>query len=394
MRKERSAISSAVIIAAVVVVIVLIGAAYYASTVSPVTSTSTSTLISSTTVTATTTSVSTATLVSTLTSTSTATVTTTSTPAAAPLISYSADAYANVATALLTGFSSSTGVPVAPVTSGGSTADAAAIAAGAPDDVFISSSLSATSSQYLSSLTPNWAIGFATDQIVVAYSNSSTQTAATNTIIGLANTAIKSNATSDWNNFFTALVGGTVKVGISAPTQDPGGLRAWLVLEAAGYLYSGGNQQAYVSALLKDQDNVTGASSAALVAPLQAGNIQFLFIYKSAASTDGLNYIVLDPHVNLGSPSLNAYYSKFTYTDSAGTTKGATIVICVTIPLSVVNTAEAVQFVSYVVKNAASLSKYGLVPMTPCLLYENTPPPAAIQALMTQGLIASGGALP
>ena len=326
--------------------------------------------------------------------TSTSAATSASSSQEAPLVSYSADAYATEVTALLNGFSSSTGVPVAPVKSGGSTADASAIKAGAPDDVFVSSSLSATSSQYLGNLTANWAIGFATDQLVLAYSNSTTQTAATTNVIGLADTAIKSNATSDWNSFYTALVGGTVKVGISAPAQDPAGLRAWVVLEAAGYLYAGGNQQAYVSALLGDRDNVTAASAADLVAPLQAGDIQFLFTYKSAAISNELNYIALDSHVNLGTPGLGSFYSQFSYTDSAGVTKGAPIVICVTVPLSVVSSGEALRFVQYVVQSAKSLSTFGLVPLSPALLYENTPPPAAIQQLVTQGLIANNGALP
>jgi molybdate/tungstate transport system substrate-binding protein len=329
----------------------------------------------------------------TTTSTSTSSTTSSASSQGAPLVSYSADAYATEVTALLNGFSSSTGMPVAPVKSGGSTADASAIEAGAPDDVFVSSSLGATSSQYLGNLTANWAVEFATDQLVLAYSNSTTQTTATTNIIGLANTAIKSNATSDWNGFFTALVGGTVKVGISAPAQDPAGLRAWLALEAAGYLYSGGNQQAYVSALLSNKDNVTAASAADLVAPLQAGEIQFLFTYRSAAISDELNYIALDSHVNLGTPSLGPFYSQFSYTDSAGVTQGGPIALCITVPLSAVNTAEALQFVQYVVQNAKSLSTFGLVPLTPSLLYENMPPPAAIQQLVTQGLIANNGAL-
>jgi molybdate/tungstate transport system substrate-binding protein len=363
---------ASVVVVVVVVVVILVAALAVSSTpAKTTTSTTTSTSVSTTT--------------STLTSTVSA--------KEAPLVSYSADAYATEVTSLLNGFSSSTGVQVVPVTSGGSTADASAIKAGAPDDVFVSASLSATSSQYLGNLTANWAIGLATDQLVLAYSNSTTQTAATNNIIGLANTAIKSNATSDWNNFYTALVGGTVKVGISAPAQDPAGLRAWIVLEAAGYLYSGGNQPAYASALLNDQANDTAASAADLVAPLQAGDIQFLFTYKSATISNHLNYVALDSHVNLGSPSLGSFYSKFSYTDSAGVTKGAPIVICVTIPLSAVNAAEALQFVQYLVQNAKSLSTFGLVPLTPVLLYENTPPPVAIQQLVTQGLIADSGAL-
>jgi molybdate/tungstate transport system substrate-binding protein len=377
----------------VVVVIIVIGAyAIYSKPASTVTSTSTSVATSTAVSTVVSTSVSTA--ISTSISTSVSTSVSTVSPTGTPLISYSADAYAAEATSLLNGFSSSTGIAVAPLKSGGSDADASAIAAGAPDDVFISSALSATSSQYLGNLTANWTVGFATDQMVVAYSNSTTQSAATTSIINLAKTAESSNATSDWNAFYTALVSGTVKVGISDPTQDPGGLRGWLVLEGAGLLYGSGNSQAYSSVLLKDQDNVTAASAADLVAPLQAGQIQFLFIYKSAAVTDNLNYLVLDPHVNLGTPSLGNYYSRVSYTDSAGVTKGATIVISVTIPLSSTNTAAAVQFVQYVVKNAKSLSSFGLVPLTPCLLYANTPPPLGIQQLEAQGLLATNGALP
>jgi molybdate/tungstate transport system substrate-binding protein len=367
MKMQRSGVSTAAFAAVLVAIVVIVMAAVIIS--SPSAKTAASTTMS------------------------TSSATSTASSQGAPLVSYSADAYATEVTALLNGFSSSTGVPVAPVNSGGSTADASAIEAGAPDDVFVSASLGATSSRYLGNLTANWAIEFATDQLVLAYSNSTTQTAATTSIIGLANTAIKSNATSDWNGFFTTLVGGAVKVGISAPAQDPAGLRAWLALEAAGYLYSGGNQQAYVRALLSNKGNVTAASAADLVAPLEAGEIQFLFTYRSAAISNELNYVALDSHVNLGTPSLGPFYSQFSYTDSAGVTQGGPIALCITVPLSAVNTAEALQFVQYVVQDAKSLSTLGLVPLTPSLLYENMPPPAAIQQLVTQGLVANNGAL-
>ena len=324
----------------------------------------------------------------------TTTVTSTTTSVVlSPLLSYSADAYAVEATALLNGFSQSTGVPVAPVKSGGSFADANQIAAGAPDDVFISVSLSATSTAYLKNLSSNWAIGFASDQMVLAYSNS-TQISAVTNVISLANAAETSNTTTDWNSFYTSLTSGTVKIGISDPVTDPAGLRGWLVLEGAGYLYSDGNQQGYVTPLLQSKGNVTGANAAALVAPLQAGQIQFLFIYKSAAISDKLNFITLDDHVNLGNSSLGAFYSKFSYTDSPGTTKGSPIVLCVTVPLSSANTVEALEFVQYVVYNAKSLSSFGLQPFAKALLYNNVSPPASIQALVSQGLLTEVGPLP
>ena len=376
MKAARRGASTVIIATIVIVVIAVSIAAYAVSTMSG----------KSTTVTSTKTAISTSISVSTSTLVSTSV-------ALAPLLSYSADAYAVEATALLNGFSQSTGVPVAPVKSGGSFADANQIAAGAPDDVFISVALSATGPKYLKNLSSNWAIGFASDQMVLAYSNS-TQTSAVTSIVRLANTAGETNATSDWNDLYTSLTSGGVKIGISSPVSDPAGLRGWLVLEAAGYLYSGGNQQAYVSPLLQNEGNVTGTNAAALVAPLQAGQIQFLFIYKSAAVTDKLSFLTLDSHVNLGSSNLSSFYSQFSYEDSAGTTKGAAIDLCITIPLSAVNTVEALEFVQYVVHNAKTLSTYGLVPFATAMLYNNVPPPATIQALVSQGLIAEAGDLP
>ena len=390
--------SGAAGIAAVVVVVVLALAAFEVVTVSGKTTTTTVAYPTTTTATVTATVVnpSTATVTSTTTSVGSVTTTLTTTSVAlAPLISYSADAYSTETTALLSGFSRSTGIPVAPVISGGSNADASAIEAGAPDDVFISASLSATAPAHLGTLSSNWAIGFAEDQMVLAYSNATLTNSGASAIMAQAQAAAKSNSTSDWNAFFTALTTGGVKVGISNPVADPAGYRAWLVLEAAGYLYSGGDQQAYASPLLRSGGNVTAASAAALVAPLQSGQVQFLFIYRSAAIADGLGYLALDPHVNLGSYTLNTYYSKFSYTAGGTKNVASAIVLCIATPNSSVNTAEALQFVQYVVRNAASLSSYGLVIPTPLLLYDSVASPqtlpSAIQDLLTQGTLVAAG---
>jgi molybdate/tungstate transport system substrate-binding protein len=384
---KTSAVSGTVIAAVIVALAVIVAAAYEVSTISSSTTTSTSTPVS-------TSAVVTATVTSTSTSINTVTTTTTS-AALAPLVSYSADAYSAETTALLAGFSKSTGIPVAPVVSGGSNADASSISAGAPDDVFVSAALSATAPAHLGSLSSNWAIGIASDQMVLAYSNATLANSAASAMISQGQNAASSNATSDWNSFFTSLTSGSVKVGISSPVADPAGLRAWLVLEAAGYLYSGGNEQAFASSLLKSESNVTASSAANLVAPLQSGQIQFLFIYESAAITDGLGYLSLSTHVNLSSPGLAGFYSRFSYTDSAGKTAGAPIVIVVTVPLSSVNMAEALQFVQYAVKNMASLSSYGLVVPPTALLYSSVTAPQSlpqpIQLMLSQGLLVQAG---
>jgi molybdate/tungstate transport system substrate-binding protein len=252
--------------------------------------------------------------------------------------------------------------------------------------------LSATGPAYLKNFSSNWAIGFATDQMVIAYSNATQSNSNAASIINAGKQALTSNATVDWNSFFTSLTSGSAKLGISNPVTDPAGLRGWLVLEAAGYLYAGGNQQAYASAVLKSGLNATGTNAAALVAPLQSGQIQFLFIYKSAAIADHLGYLALDRHVNLSDPTLGSFYSKFSYTDSAGVTAASSIVLVITVPLVSLNQAEALQFVQYVVKNAASLASYGLVILQKPNLYHNVTPPPVIQLMLAQGLIVDAGA--
>jgi len=376
MKVQREGVSSLFVVGVTIVLVIAAGLVVYLD----VTSSGGTTTVTRT---------------STLTSTQTSTLTSisTSTLPIAPLISFSADAYAVEATALLTSFSQSTGVPVAPVKSAGSFADANQIAAGAPDDLFISVALSATSSQYLKNLSSNWAVGFASDQMVLAYSNATSSTSPGATIIAQGNAAEKSNATSDWGTFFTAISSGIVKVGVADPVADPAGLRGWLVLEAAGLLYAGDNQNSYASSMLQTKTNVTGAHAAALVAPLESGQIQFLFIYKSAAIANHLGYLPLDRHVNLGDPTLATFYSRVSYTDSAGKTIGAPIILCITIPLSSVNTSEALEFVQYVVSNAKTLSLYGLQPFSPARLYSNVTPPGPIEQLVTQGLLVQAGPL-
>jgi len=313
-------------------------------------------------------------------------------PQKTPLITFSADAYSLETQTLLDGFSATAGEPVAPTKSGGSFSVANQIAAGAPDDVFVSAALSATSSAYLKGSASNWAIGFASDQMVVAFAN--------DTISGPAKQAIASalqaegsNSTSDWNSFFKALTSGSVKVGISDPVADPAGLRGWLALQLAGYLYAGGNATAFTSGLLATHANMTAPHAAGLVAQLQSGQIQFLLIYKSAAISSGLGYLTLDRHVSLGDPSLAPFYSRFSYRDSAGVIAGSPVVLSITVPSTSSNQEKALSFVEYVITHADSLSRYGLQSLSPARLYNSTSLPSTVVGWIRSGLIVESGAL-
>jgi len=165
------------------------------------------------------------------------------------------------------------------------------------------------------------------------------------------------------------------------------------VLEAAGSLYAG-SQSAYAAPLLHEKANVTGSAAANMVAPLQAGQFQFLFIYRSAAIAQHLGYLELDHKVNLGDPKLAASYSQLTYKLATGVAKGGPIILCMTIPANASHASEGMRFVQYAAKNSGNmLGRYGLQALSPPLLYNNTAPPQFVSQMLSQGVIAQGGNL-
>ncbi len=355
------------LVAAIVIIVIVIGASglayYYYSSSSIGTSPTSSTMMSSTTM------------------------------PSSPLILYSADAYVAESTVLENAFTSSTGVTMAPPKSAGSLLLAQQISQGNPVSVFISVARPAVQPLYLGNESSGWAIAFASDQMALAYSNASLQNSAANSILTTYTSATASNTTEAWNSFFANITSGSVKIGIGNPNADPAGYRAWIVLEAASQAYAQ-NSSFFGNRIIANNGNVTAASAADLVGPLETGQIQFLFIYKSAAIAHKLNYLQLPDQVNLGNPKYSQFYSKFSYQLSKGVQKGGLIALYITVPVDSTDTADSLQFVVFVVKNSPTLlSPFGLVPMTPARLYNSTAIPEPLQELVTQGDLQPSGAL-
>jgi len=310
-----------------------------------------------------------------------------------PLILYSADAYVAESTTLEDAFTSNTGIQMAPPKAGGSLLLAREISQGNPVSVFISVARPAVQPLYLGNESSGWAIAFATDQMSLAYSNVSLQNPAANTVLGVYTSAAASNTTADWAKFFTIISSGQVKVGFGNPNADPAGYRGWIVLETAGQAYAQ-NSSTYVNRITSNEGNVTGASAADLVGPLETGQIQFLFIYKSSAIAHKLNYLLLPDQVNLGSSKYSQYYSNFSYKLTSGVQKGGLIALYITVPKDSTDTADSMRFVVFVIKNSPTLlSSYGLVPFTPARLYNSTTLPDPLQLLINEGYLQPSGTL-
>ncbi len=307
------------------------------------------------------------------------------------LVVYTADAYVKETAMLLQGFHKQTGVPVAPPRGGGSYADAREIGGGAPADILISVALNAYDRNYLAERYSGWAIAFASDQMVIAYSNATLNNSRAADVVNALQTAASSNSSNLFQNAFSELTSGEVKIGISNPESDPAGLRAYLLLYIAGYLYAG-NTTYFAQRANASGSIVSSPSAAELVSPLEFGSIQFLFIYKSAAISDHLKYIQLPAELSQGDPALASFYSMFTYSLPGGTVRGSPIFLYVSVMGNISLTGEAYSFLSYLLNNTGMLSSFGLLPLATPLLFANYTN-SRIMALLGQGRIAEGGTL-
>lgn len=297
-----------------------------------------------------------------------------------------ADAYVGEAKYLASSFQRQYGVPYV-LKSGGSFALAREIALGEPASVFIPVDASAAGPRFLGDASPGWVVAFASDQMVLAYTESSVSANA------YAREALADARDGNWSGFFYLLTSGEVKVGISNPLEDPAGYRAWLVLKLAGYEYANGDADYFYDRLYNSAAVVTAPSAAALVAPLQAGDLNFLFIYKSAAVAKNLSYISLPPQVNLGEVNYSSLYSSVSVTFGNVTFRGSPIFLYLTVPRGAVDRGEAEEFVSYALRESGNLSAYGLVPLRPALLFNSTQVPQWIQALIKEGYLEEAGGL-
>jgi molybdate/tungstate transport system substrate-binding protein len=307
------------------------------------------------------------------------------------LLLYSADAYVAESAAMLSAFHRATGIAVAPPKGGGSFTLAREIAEGAPADIFLSVSSSALTPQYLGDKSSGWGIAIATDQLVIAYSNLTERNAAASALIDLFANAYAHNSTSMYSEAFSNLTSGAFKIGISNASDDPAGYRAWIALEAAGYLYEN-NTDYFLKRATANSAVVSADNAAELVAPLEYGQIQFLFIYRSAAVAKGLGYIVLPAQLNQGDPNMSSFYAHFSYEISTGPVYGSTIFIYLTVIANNSMLSASYRFIAFSVRHEALLLNYSLQPLFPAFYFGAEPMPSELLA-QGQGLFVYKGPL-
>ncbi|WP_423792529.1 tungstate ABC transporter substrate-binding protein WtpA [Methanocaldococcus indicus] len=215
----------------------------------------------------------------------------------------------------------------------------------------------------------DWYIMFARNEIVLAYTNKS-----------------KYHSEINEKNWYKILERKDVKIGFSNPNDDPCGYRAQMVLKLADLYY---NQPIYETLVLnnsnihvENKNNsyiivvpkdlkvntnkiIMRSKETDLLAPLEAGACDYLFIYKSVAEQHHLNYVTLPKEINLGYYQYSNIYSKVkVYLESTNKSiEGKPIVYGITVPKNAQHKKEGIEFVKFILEHPEILEKNGQPPM-------------------------------
>lgn len=216
-------------------------------------------------------------------------------------------------------------------------------------------------------LIPNhaeWCIRFACNEMVIAYHEGSRQSERINS-----------------ENWYEILLDPEVAFGRSDPNADPCGYRSVMVCKLAEKHYT---EPGLAEKLLQKDRRHIRPKETDLLALLETGTIDYIFLYRSVTEQHGLKFVTLPAPINLKSEKFADLYStaKVEVTGKKPGEKivqqGSPIVYGVTIPKTAKNPQAALAFVRFLLdkdKGLAIMKRNGQPPVVPevSLTYEKIP---------------------
>jgi molybdate/tungstate transport system substrate-binding protein len=153
------------------------------------------------------------------------------------------------------------------------------------------------------------------------------------------------------HNWMDILMQQDVKYGRSNPDMDPCGVRSVFTIKLAEEMHA---LPGFANAMLaKDLENIRPKETD-LIALLESGHIDYIFLYKSVAVQHGLLYLELPDSLSLGNFALNDWYGRVSI-ETLGTQPGQIItefgeamVYGLTIPHKSQNKQWAEKFAAFV----------------------------------------------
>lgn len=211
-----------------------------------------------------------------------------------------------------------------------------------------------------------WNIRFAANEMVIAYTEDSRRAGEINS-----------------DNWHRILLEKNIAYGRSDPNADPCGYRTVMTSKLAAIYY--GDPGLAEKLLEKDRRHIRPKETD-LLALLEVGEIDYVFIYRSVARQHGLKWVELPDEINLKSPEMEEFYRQATVEISGQTpgsviTKhGAAMVYGVTIPKNARNPKAAVAFLTFLLesgKGMAIMERNGQPSLVPTFsdTYDDIPAP-------------------
>lgn len=223
-------------------------------------------------------------------------------------------------------------------------------------DVFISSDYQVIDKLLIPKFA-EWNLKFATNEIVIAYSNES-----------------KKSKEINQNNLWKILPDDKIRIGIADRNLDPCGYRTILTLQLAEKFYGVNNLSKNI---LQKSNLFVRPKETDLIGLLETGEVDYIFIYRSLAIQHKLNFIPLHEKINLSNPDLNNFYSQVNIELKGKNPtenilqKGEAIIYGLTIPNNSPNRILAEKFVKFILseKGKMIIEKCGLKFINPIPSY-------------------------
>jgi len=202
----------------------------------------------------------------------------------------------------------------------------------------------------------DWNIRFATNQLVLCYTDKS-------------KFAKEVNA----GNWYKILERKGVVWGHSDPNLDPCGYRALMVLQLAEKYYK--NPGLYDKLIANRPLENVRPKSVELVSLLQTGNMDYAWEYLSVAVQHGLKYVKLPDQINLGNYKYDSFYSQAVVKVTGKKPgefmdmKGGSVTYGVTLIKDAPNKEAAIAFLEYLLDPQGGLKilkEQGQPPFVPC----------------------------
>jgi len=210
----------------------------------------------------------------------------------------------------------------------------------------------------------DWNLKFATNEMSIVYTDKSRRAPEINS-----------------QNWFDILLDKNVAYGRSDPNADPCGYRTIMTMKLAERYY---HATGLTEQLLKKNTEYIRPKEVDLLALLEVGELDYIFIYRSVAEQHHLKYLILPDQINLKNPELESHYEQVSVELNGKKPGekilqvGASMVYGVTIPRNAPHPELARAFVHYLLdknkggKIMAEMGQASIVPAV-CPEYDKLP---------------------